>query len=364
MSAPGQDDGADRPHEATPRKLDEARKKGDLPRSADVTAAAATAGFLVLALLPGGWVPPRLGELGRTLLDRAEDLGPEMLGGGTAMTGALLQGVVLAMAPALAIPGLLALTVLIALRGIVFAPEKLSPKLSRLSPISNARNKFGLSGLVEFGKSALKLTLYAGLLWVYLLSRLPELMDTIGQSPGQATLALLHLTVEFMAIVVLIMLVLGGLDYLWQVFDHRRRQRMSHQELREDHKQSEGDPHMKSARRQRAQAYATSQMMADVPKAAVVIVNPTHYAVALKWAPGAEGAPVCVAKGVDEVAARIREAAAEAGVPIHSDPPTARALYASVKLGAEIAPEHYAAVAAAIRFAEAMRLRARQQGRR
>ena len=103
-------------------------------------------------------------------------------------------------------------------------------------------------------------------------------------------------------------------------------------------------------------------MVAAVPKAAVVIVNPTHYAVALRWSPDQRGAPVCVAKGVDEVAARIREAALMAGVPIHSDPPTARALHASTRIGDEIAPEQYQAVAAAIRFADAMRARARARG--
>lgn len=357
------DDGADRPHEATQRKLDEARKKGDIPRTGDLTAAAAAAGFLGLALLPGGWVPPRVAELGAALLERAEALGPEMLGGGTAMAGTVVAGVVSAMAPALLIPGVMVILVLVALRGLVFAPEKLMPKLSRISPLSNAKNKFGPSGLVEFAKSTVKLAIYAALLWLFLHSRLPRLIGTIGQDPRQATLEMLGMMVEFMALVVLIMLVIGGLDHLWQVFDHRRRQRMSHQELREDHKQAEGDPWMKQQRRQRAMELATNQMLADVPKAAVVIVNPTHYAVALKWSPGDQAAPVCVAKGVDEIAARIREVATEAGVPIHSDPPTARALHATVKIGAEIAPDHYAPVAAAVRFAEAMRIRARARGR-
>jgi flagellar biosynthetic protein FlhB len=167
-----------------------------------------------------------------------------------------------------------------------------------------------------------------------------------------------------MALVVLVMVVVGGLDQLWQIFDHRQRQRMTHQEMREEHKDSEGDPHIRQQRRQRAIAAATAQMVAAVPKSAVVIVNPTHYAVALRWSPGDKGAPVCVAKGVDEVAARIREAAIEAGVPIHSDPPTARALHATTRIGDEISSSHYAAVAAAIRFAEAMRVKSRARGTR
>ena len=137
---------------------------------------------------------------------------------------------------------------------------------------------------------------------------------------------------------------------------------MSHQELREEHKQHEGDPHMKQERRQRAQKIALDQMMAEVPKADVVIVNPTHFAVALKWYREPGSAPVCVAKGVDHMALAIREAAAQAGVPVRHDPPTARALHATTEIGQEIIPEHYRAVAAAIRFAEIMRRRARSYG--
>jgi flagellar biosynthetic protein FlhB len=125
-------------------------------------------------------------------------------------------------------------------------------------------------------------------------------------------------------------------------------------------KNSEGDPHLKQERRARAQAIAAQQMMSDVPKADVIIVNPTHYAVALKWARKAGSAPTCVAKGVDEIAMRIREVAMENGVPIHSDPPTARALHAVTEIGHEIAPDQYQAVAAAIRFADQMRDRARK----
>lgn len=359
-----QDDDSERPYEASQRKLEEARKKGDLPRMNDLTAAAAAAGFLALAALPGGWVGPRIGALGTTLLDRADALGPAMLGGGTAIAGTVLASLGVALAPAMLFPAALALALLVAFRGLVLAPTKLAPKLSRIAPLGNARNKFGPSGLVEFAKSVLKLAIYSAVLWFYLAARLPRLMATMAQSPGQVSAELFRLLAEFMALVVLVMVLVGGLDQLWQIFDHRRRQRMTHQELREEHKDSEGDPHIKQQRRQRALAVATAQMVAAVPKAAVVIVNPTHYAVALRWAPGDKGAPVCVAKGVDEVAARIREAALVAGVPIHSDPPTARALHASTRIGDEISTQHYESVAAAIRFAEAMRVKARARGTR
>ena len=130
---------------------------------------------------------------------------------------------------------------------------------------------------------------------------------------------------------------------------------MSRKELTDETKNSEGDPHMKQQRRQKGVSIAMNQMLADVPEADVIIVNPTHYAVALKWDRLSPGAPVCVAKGVDLVAARIRERATEAGVPIHSDPPTARALHATLEIGQQVPHDHYKAVAAAIRFADRIR---------
>jgi flagellar biosynthetic protein FlhB len=129
---------------------------------------------------------------------------------------------------------------------------------------------------------------------------------------------------------------------------------MSDDELRRENKENEGDPHLKMVRREKAKALSVSRMMLDVPKANVVIVNPEHYAVALKWSRESKRAPVCVAKGVDHLAAKIKEIAAASGVPIRSDPVTARAVYATVKVGREIERAHYAAVAAALHFAEAV----------
>jgi flagellar biosynthetic protein FlhB len=169
------------------------------------------------------------------------------------------------------------------------------------------------------------------------------------------------LTIDFLLLILLATLVLGGGDYLWQVHLHRQRNRMSRKEMMDEFKESEGDPHFKAARRQRAQEVATNRMLADVERADVVVVNPTHYAVALRWERGKGGAPICVAKGIDEIARIIRERAAAHGVPIHSDPPCARAIYATVELGQEVRADHYRAVAAAIRFADAMRRKARQR---
>ncbi|EAR50730.1 flagellar biosynthetic protein FlhB [Oceanicola granulosus HTCC2516] len=354
------DDGADKSFEPTQKKLDDARRKGDLPRSADLTTAAAYAGFLLAALALGGGVVDGMGSLLRALVERADALSAEMFAGGAApRSGAVILAAAGALAPILLGPAAAALVAVIAQRGLVFAPSKLAPKLSRISPLSTAKQKFGRTGLFEFAKSFAKLTIYSITLGLFLSARLPDIVGTIGMAPAIIAGELLRLMLDLLLVVVLIAAAIGALDLLFQRADHLRKNRMSRKEVTDEMKQSEGDPAMKQQRRQKAVAIATTQMMADVPTADVVIVNPTHYAVALKWDRGSPGAPVCVAKGVDAIAARIRELALEHVIPLHSDPPTARALFAETEIGAEIHPDHYRAVAAAIRFAERLQQKAR-----
>jgi flagellar biosynthetic protein FlhB len=248
----------------------------------------------------------------------------------------------------------------IAQGALVVAPDRLVPKASRVSPLALLKQKLGPEGLVEWAKSLLKLGVYAVLLGLTLYDATPRLLQTAAEAPGIAVTVTLEILVSLLGQVFLVALALGAADLVWQRLRHRRGQMMSRQEVTDEMRDSEGDPHMKHQRRQRGLSLAMNQMLADVPTASVVIVNPTHYAVALRWDPQGGRAPTCVAKGVDEIAARIREAAAEAGVPIRSDPPTARALYANTAIGSEVARDDWRAVAAAIRFAEAMRRKAKR----
>lgn len=357
----GADDEADKEHEASQTKLDQARKDGDIPRSVDLQTAAATGGFLLALFSLGAWAAERAGTAGMVILDQADRLSILATSGG----GVPIAGMVLALAgPPLALLAaapILVLVLLFATRGIVFAPKKLMPKLSRISLVSGAGQKFGIDGLVEFGKSAIKLGVVSLILYEFLAGRLEDILASLYLTPAMSAALMARLVLKFLFIVFVIQLALGGVDYLWQVFRHRQRHRMSRKEMMDEFKDSEGDPHLKSARRQRAQEVATNRMLTDVAAANVVVVNPTHYAIALKWDRSGGGAPVCVAKGTDEIAQRIRERAAEHGVPIHSDPPTARAIHATVEIGQEIRVEHYRAVAAAIRFADAMRRKARRR---
>ncbi len=276
-----------------------------------------------------------------------------------ALSGGLMGTVGLALLPVFGIPALAVVLALLAQRSLVFAPTKLAPKVSRVSLIANAKNKFGRSGLFEFAKSFTKLLVYSVCLAFFIDARLDDMIAVLHSNPHVAIGLMLELCLGFLFAVVIVATVIGGIDAVWQHFEHLRKNRMSRKEVMDETKNSEGDPYMKQERRQRAQSIAGNRMMAEIPTADVVIVNPTHYAIALKWDRAPGQAPVCVAKGVDEIALKMREIAMEHKVPIHSDPPTARALHATTEIGDQISPDHYRTVAAAIRFAEAMRQRAR-----
>jgi flagellar biosynthesis protein FlhB len=353
-----EDGGQDREHEATPQKLIEARKHGDVPRSTDLLAAAGIAGFLLALFTMGAWVVDRAGAAGVVLLDQSISLSQMAASGAEGQ----LAGFLLAFAgPPLALlglPPLLVLATLVVTRGAVFTPGNLAPKLSRISPLAAARQKFGTEGLISFLKSTLKLCIFSGILYSFLNSRMEEVLSTSALAPNLSSAVLVRLMQEFLAILLLVFAGVGLVDSLWQHHLFRQRNRMSRKEVMDEFRESEGDPHFKSARRQRAQEVATNRMLSDVAKADVIVVNPTHYAIALKWDRRTGKAPVCVAKGVDEIAQRIRERAVEHNVPIHRDPPTARAIHATVEIGQEIRVEHYRAIAAAVRFADAMRKKA------
>jgi len=360
MSEGAEDD--DKQFEPSQKKLDDARKKGEIAKSNDLITAAAYAGFILIAVAFGAKSLIGFGEVLMGLHDRADSLARITFDGSqTPIMGLVLSSATEKIAPWFAGPMILAIICIIAQRGLVFAPSKLAPKLSRISPISGAKNKFGRAGLFEFLKSTAKLIIYGVILGIFLWSQMPRMIAAMYLEPALVVVELGRLVVGLMMIVIVIAFALGMIDFLFQRAEHLRKNRMSRKEMMDETKQSEGDPMIKQQRRQRAYDIAMNQMLTEVPTADVVIVNPTHYAIALKWSRMPGTAPECIAKGVDDIAARIREVAAENAVPIHSDPPTARALYATVEIGQQIPVEHYGPVAAAIRFAENIRQKARRK---
>lgn len=355
------DDQADKQFDPTPKKLEDARKKGDVPKSTDLTTAAAYGGFLISLIAVGAGSVEKVGNALSSFFEL-----PASLNSSSQIEIILpriswaIWEVFFGIAPILILPAVAVILMVFAQQSLVFAPSKLEPKLSRISVISNAKQKFGRTGLFEFGKSFFKLVIYSLVLGLYLKSQLGRLLGSLELSPAMMTAELAKLIIGLLGIVLIVAITIGGIDFIWQKSEHIRKNRMTRKEMTDEVKQSEGDPAMKQQRRQKAIDIAMNQMLAEVPQADVIIVNPTHYAVALKWDRSSVGAPICVAKGVDEIALKIREVANENDIPIHSDPPSARALHASVDIGDEIPPEHYKAVAAAIRFAESLRNRVKR----
>jgi len=354
--AEAQEEGQEKSHEPTPRRLEKAREQGDIPHSQEAQTLMAYLGLAVAVGLGGAAAAEGLGETLMSAFAHPGALAREILhGAGPEALGTLLGRVALLILPALALPAALILALLIAQRAIVVAPDKIKPKLSRISPVQNAKQKYGVRGLVEFLKSTAKVLAIGAVVAIVVLAEIDRLAQYSRMAPRFLGGLLMR---EFWAIMTGVLLIAAAIaffDVIWQRLRHQKRMRMSHQEVKDETKQAEGDPHLRNRQRERARDLAQNRMMHDVPAADVVVSNPTHYAVALKWDRAPGSAPVCVAKGVDHVALRIRAVAKEAGVPVHEDPPTARSIHALVEIGAEIRPEHYQAAAAAIIFADKLR---------
>ena len=338
----GGEEGQDRTEPATPRRIEKAREEGQVALSREVSGFAALGGG-VLGLMIG--LPPLGAELLRGLrgaLERAHEVRPVA----AALELGWLGLMVVLPAALLAAAGAILATFL-QTRMLVSA-KPLKPQLARISPIAALKRMFGPEGAVEFLRTLVKLGLVGAALW-WMLGDPGRLVALFALPPAALLRACGRAALDLALAALVAFALIGVLDWLWVRWRHLEKLRMTRQELREELRENEGDPHVKARIRQIRQSRARSRMMAAVPKAAVVVTNPTHYAVALAYDQEAGAAPRVVAKGVDAMAARIRAAAEAAGVPMVANPPLARALY-RVELEAEIAPEHYQAVAEIIAY--------------
>lgn len=357
-----EDTGAEKSHEPSQRRLDEARKKGDVPRSMDLSAAAVYGGAVLTVLVSGGWMVESFGTTSISVIEQSDRIAHLLAHGGMSASRELIIAFGLPFLPIFLLPMLAAILAIAVQRGFIIAPDKIAMKGNRIDPITALGQKFGREGLFNFFKGLAKMIVVCLIVAYMVPDYADAVLATVSQEARQSSALMMEIVVQFLILSLLATLVFGVLDYGWQWLQHRRRNMMTRQEAIEEQKDQDGDPNVKMQRRHKGREMAMSQMLAAVAGADVIVVNPTHYAVALKWKRGDRNAPVLVAKGVDEVAARIRERAIETGVPIHRDPPTARAIHATVEVGDPIRPEQYKAVAAAIRFAEAMRKKARKRG--
>jgi flagellar biosynthetic protein FlhB len=352
-----EDDGQEKQHEATQKRIDDSRVRGEIARSQDMLAAFSLMGFAISFFIFGWATINQFGTKSRTLWADVGKLTTKSVFDDPVLVGTMLSGLTLAFLPLFLLPPIAAILSLLVQKAVLFTPENLLPKWSRISPMAALKNKFGFVGLLDFFKNLAKSIIVTFVLGFLLVDNLSKIMGSLYQTVGGASVLMFEVAMDFLIAAVVISLLFGAIDYALKIFEHQKKNRMSRQEVQDEHKESEGDPNTKAQRRQMGQEIAMNQMLGEVAKADVVIVNPTHFAVALKWDKSSRAAPVVVAKGVDEMAAKIRALAREASVPIQSDPPAARMIYATVKLGESVLPEHYKAVAVAIRFAEALQKR-------
>ena len=342
-------DGAERTEEPTPRKLEQARAQGDVSKTPELPQFASLAASAAVLAICGGWMCRDLGAALLPFLAHPDSIDIEGHGG-MAVARYVLGAVLPIMLLVLLAAGAAGAAGHLLQTGLMFTPDKLKPDFGKLSPLKGLQRMFGLDGLIQFAKSLVKVAVTGALAWWMVKPHLTE----FAQLPTVDLAAILPFMADILRrlvfAVMALLLVITGADFFIQKQRFMARMRMSKEEVKEEFKNTEGDPHVKARQKQIRAERARRRMMQAVPKATVVVMNPTHYAVALKYVQGEDGAPVCVAKGVDALALKIREIAEDNRVPVIEDPPLARALYASVEIDEVIPPAHYEAVAKVIGF--------------
>jgi len=334
----------ERTEQPTERRLRESRERGQVARSRELeTTAVLLAASLTLLLAAPAIVGAASELLQQSLAIRAEQVSDERIIGAVLRRDAL-AGLVLVVA--LSLPVMIAAVLApMMVGGLVFSGKALAPDFSRLDPIAGLRRVFALHGLVEVAKALAKFAAVGTVALVLLARMTPEIVQLGAQDVVRGMSHGTWLMLICLLVLSASLLLIAAIDVPFQIWDHGRNLRMTHEEVREELRDAEGRPEVRNRIRQLAQERARRRMMQEVPRADVVIVNPTHFAVALSYSGGSMRAPRVVAKGKELVAARIREIAQANGVPIYESPPLARSLYFTTELGDEIPAGLYSAVA-------------------
>ena len=346
-------DNSQRTEDPTQKRLDDALKRGDVVKSQEVTTWFIIAGGTLVLVAFSGQMSGGLTTTMRGLIANSHDLRVDGVG-----LIWLSEKIGFEVMAALAIPFLLLAIAAVAgnvvQHRLVWTTDALAPKLNRISPMAGAKRLFSAQAIANFVKGLLKMVVIGAVLTALLWPERDRAEGLALTDPAAILPVTKALSLKLLGAVVAMLAVVAAADYLFQYRQWYERQKMTLRELKDEFKESEGDPTIKGKMKQTRQARMRKRMMAEVPKATVIITNPTHFAVALKYERGMD-APICVAKGVDNVALKIREIGTEHAVPIVENPPLARALHATVEIEQQIAPEHYKAVAEVISFV--MRLR-------
>ncbi|HEX7725823.1 MAG TPA: flagellar biosynthesis protein FlhB [Rhizomicrobium sp.] len=343
------EDKSSQTEEPTQRRLDEAEKHGDIVKSTEVTTFIVLLGGTLSIAIFGHSTALNFTHSFQMFLEQ-----PDQMAVDSSSVLSLFRHILLAMAVLLG-PIFAVLAAMGAGSHIVqhrpsISFERIAPDFSKLSPLSGLKKMFGMDGVINLGKGLIKIAIIGTVLWTVLWPERGHLEALLTHGPAQIASDMIYLIMKLLIATLSILAVIAVLDYALMRFRFLQRNRMSKQEIKEEYRQTEGDPAVKAKVKQIRQERSRRRMMAAVPQATVVIMNPTHYAVALKYESGKMAAPVCVAKGVDALALKIRAVAEENDVPVVENPPLARALYATVEIDEPVPAEQYKAVAQVIGY--------------
>jgi flagellar biosynthetic protein FlhB len=333
----------------TQKHLEQAREAGDVVKSTEVSAFVLLAGGTLAILMFGHSTTIGIAKLLTIFIEQPDQLSVDGAGIAAMMRG-ILSRLAWVLAPFASVMVVAGLAGHVLQNRPTFTPEKLLPDFSKLSLMAGFKRLFGLEGWINIAKGLGKIVIVGMAIWTQLWPERGMLEGIMSQSPAAVVGDMSHLLFKVLTAALAALFVIAVLDYFLQYNRFMQRNRMSKQEVKEEYRQNEGDPVIKAKVRRIRFERAKKRMMAAVPGATVVITNPTHYAVALKYESGKTAAPVCVAKGIDALALRIRAIAEENDVPVVENPPLARALHASVEVDEVVPPEHYKAVAQVIGY--------------
>ena len=347
-------DDSQQTEQPTAKRLEQAREQGDVVKSMELaTFVMLGASTLALAMF-GKQTMVGMVRMLTMFLEHPEAMAVDGAGLAAMSRGLMLQFTIV-LAPIMGVLLVAGLAGHVVQSRPGFTASKLKPEFSKISPMAGFKRLFGLDGWMNLVKGLAKMTIVGVAVWTQLWPERGMLESLLTQSPVGLVGDMGHLLFKVLIAALAALAVIAAADYFLQHMQFMKRNRMSKQEIKEEYRQNEGDPHIKAKIRQLRQEKSRKRMMARVPEATVVIMNPTHYAVALQYESGKMAAPICVAKGVDALALRIRAVAEDNDVAVVENPPLARALHASVEIDEPVPPEHYKAVAQVIGYV--MRLR-------
>ena len=341
--------GQERSEEPTSKRLDEARKKGQVARSRELNTFLVVAGGLAFIWLTGGQLAGSIFTFMEQLLTPSGELlsNPELMF--THLGTSIASGLMLAL-PVLVVTVFLALMGPVLMGGIVFSPSALAFKAEKLDPIKGFKRMFSVKGLVELVKALLKFLLIAAVALLLFFSLQTEIMSLARLQVTEAIIRSGEIIIWTALFSSLSLAIVAAIDIPFQIWEHTKQLKMTKQEVRDESKETDGRPEVKARIRQLQREASQRRMLEDVPQADVVITNPTHYSVALKYDPDGAAAPVVVAKGADLIALKIRAIASEHRVPIYEEPPLARAIFGSTEIGDEIPAPLFLAVARVLAY--------------